>query len=68
MLNQRKAAEQLSGMQVGTKGTLGVDGNEVNLSFSMPVAGLKYDSMTDCIKDFIQTAVEINAARLQDVR
>ena len=67
-LNQRKAAVQLSGMQLGTKGaTLGVDGNEVNLCFSMPVAGLKYNSMTDCIEDFIQTAVDINA-RLQDVR
>jgi hypothetical protein len=67
-LNQRKAAVQLSGMQLGTKGaTLGLDGNEVNLCFSMPVAGLKYNNMTDCIEDFIQTAVDINA-RLHNVR
>jgi hypothetical protein len=67
-LKQRKAAVQLSGTQLGTKGAiLGLDGNEVNLCFSMPVAGLKYKHMTDCIEDFIQTAIEINA-RLQDVR
>jgi hypothetical protein len=67
-LHQRKAAVQLSEMSLGTKGaTLGLDGNEVNLCFSMPVEGLKYTTMTDCIEDFIQTAVEINA-RLQNVR
>jgi hypothetical protein len=67
-LKQRKEAVQLSGMQFGTKGaTLGVDGNEVNLCFSMPVAGLKYSDMTDCIEDFMQSAVEINA-HLQNVR
>jgi hypothetical protein len=67
-LNQRKEAVQLSGTQLGTKGaTLGLDGNEVNLCFSMNVAGLKYNKITDCIEDFMQTAVEINA-RLQNVR
>jgi hypothetical protein len=67
-LNQRKEAAQLSSMKLGTKGaTLGVDGDEVNLCFSMPVSGLKYDDMTDCIEDFMQSAVEINA-RLQNVR
>jgi hypothetical protein len=55
-------------MPLGTKGaTLGLDGNEVNLCFSMPVMGLKYDNMTDCMEDFMQTAVEINS-RLQKVR
>jgi hypothetical protein len=67
-LNQRKEAVQLSGMQLGTKGaTLGLDGNELNLCFSMPVVGLKYNEMTDCIEDFMQSAVEINA-RLRNVR
>lgn len=67
-LNQRKEAVQLSGMQLGTKGaSLGLDGNEVNLCFSMPVAGLKYNNMTECIEDFMQSAVGINA-RLQSVR
>jgi hypothetical protein len=66
-LHQRKAAVKLSDMSLGTKGaTLGLDGNEVNLCFSMPVEGLKYNTMTDCIEDFIHTAVEINA-RLQNV-
>ena len=59
---------QLSGMQLGTKGaTLGLSGNELNLCFSMPVAGLKFNGMADIIEDFMQSAVEINA-RLQNVR
>ena len=66
--NQRKEAMQLSGMQLGTKGaTLGLSGNELNLCFSMPVAGLKFNGMADIIEDFMQSAVEINA-RLQNVR
>jgi hypothetical protein len=65
---QRQTAEQLSVTALGTKGaTLGLDGNEVNLCFSMPVLGLKYTHMTDCIEDFIQTAVEVNT-RLQNIR
>ena len=67
-LNQRKEAVQLSGMQLGTKGaTLGLDGNELNLCFSMPVTGLKYNGMADILEDFMQSAVEINA-RLRNVR
>ena len=66
---RKRAAVQWSksGTSLGTKGaTLGLDGNEVNLCFSMPVMGLQYKHMKDCMEDFIQTAVEINA-RLTNV-
>jgi Tir chaperone protein (CesT) family len=56
-------AMQLNFMQNATRGsTLGVDGDEVNLCFSIPIAGIQAATgdLRVVMEDFMQTALEAN--------
>jgi hypothetical protein len=60
-VQKRIAALQLTDLRLGKRGsTLSLDGDEVNLSFSIPIQGLKFSEMLDCLEDFMQTAVDTN--------
>jgi hypothetical protein len=62
--NRSKVMEkalQLNFMQHATRGsTLGVDGDEVDLCFSIPIAGLQSGDLKVVLDDFMQTALEAN--------
>jgi len=56
-----KLAMELNYMQHGTRGsTLGLNGDEVNLCSSFPIAGLHFCDFNSVIEDFMATAVELN--------
>jgi hypothetical protein len=57
-----KLAMELNNMQYGTRGsTIGLEGDEVNLCFSTPIAGLNaFCDLKAVMEDFMQTAMEIN--------
>ena len=56
-----KLAMELNYMQYGTRGaTLGLNGDEVNLCFSIPIAGLHFCDFETVLEDFTTTAVEMN--------
>jgi hypothetical protein len=57
-----KLAMELNYMQYGTRGaTIGLEGEEVNLCFSTPIAGLSsFCDLKVVVEDFMQTSVEIN--------
>jgi hypothetical protein len=58
-MHKKVAALQLAG---GKKGSfLSLHGDEVDLSFSTPIHGLKFKDMVDCLEDFMQTAVDRNS-------
>jgi Tir chaperone protein (CesT) family len=54
-------AMELNFMEYRTRGaTLGVDGEEVNLCYSVPIAGLTLASLKTAMEDFLLTASEAN--------
>lgn len=57
-----RKAMQLNYMQYGTRGaTLGLEGEEVNLCFSAPVATLAHSpDLRAVLEDFLQTCVEMH--------
>ena len=60
-VQKRVAALQLADLSLGKRGsTLSLDGDEVNLSFSVPIQGLKFSEMLDCLEDFMETAMDTN--------
>jgi hypothetical protein len=62
-------ALQLNFMQHATRGsTLGVEGDEVNLCFSIPIAGLQTGDLRVVLLDFMQTALEANEQLVQAKR
>jgi hypothetical protein len=61
-VRKRVAAMQFRDIHLGKRGsTLSLDGDEVNLSLSTQIQGLKFNEMVDCLEDFMQTAVDTNA-------
>jgi hypothetical protein len=61
-VRKRVAAMQFRDIHLGKRGsTLSLDGDEVNLSLSTQIRGLKFNEMVDCLEDFMQTAVDTNA-------
>lgn len=55
-------------MQCGTRGgSLGVDGDEVNLCFTAPIRNLTTDDFMKSLEDFLQTASELNEC-LEDAK
>ncbi|EEC44419.1 predicted protein [Phaeodactylum tricornutum CCAP 1055/1] len=57
-----RLAMELNYMQTGTRGaTLGLEGDEINLCFSIPVCGLSFGDLQSVLQDFTGTAAEVNA-------
>lgn len=45
----------------GTRGAcLGLDGDEINLFYSSPIAGLTREHLAHCLRDFMQTAIDVS--------
>ena len=58
-IRKRIEALQLRNLPMGKKGSLlSVEGDEVNLSLSIPTRGLKFKETLECLEDFMQTALD----------
>lgn len=63
-----RLAMELNYMQTGTRGaTLGLERDEVNLCFSIPVVGISLIDLRNVLEDFTETAAEMNE-RLEAVK
>lgn len=59
-VQKKVAALQLRDHPLGRGSTLSLDGDEVNLSFSVPIHGLKFNDFDELLEDFMQTAIDTN--------
>ena len=59
--HQKVAAANLVDVRLGQRGSLlRMEGDEISLSLSTPIRGLRYADMLEHLEDFMQTAVDTN--------
>lgn len=57
-----QACMELNNMKEGTRGsTLGLDGDEVNLCYSIPISAISRDSFKKELENFIVVALDVNS-------